>query len=311
MAVVVVKPGPLMTVQDLGRAGWGRFGISPSGPMDPLAARAANAMVGNAAHAALLEITGPGGELQLEEARVVSLCGADLGAVTGVGAPMAAFSSAALEAGQRVRFAIRRRGARAYLAVAGGLDVALSFGSAASDLVGAVGGRPLRAGDRLRLAARSPSASNGLSGAALLGWYDGPGELRFVPASRAGAAAVAALMSAPFTVSPRSSRTGYRLDGPAVPCPWGGTGAELSEPVAPGTIQIPPDGQPILLMADRPTVGGYPAVGYLARADAPKAAQLWPGDRVRFVAISVEEAQAALRAQSDELRRLDAPAAHP
>jgi 5-oxoprolinase (ATP-hydrolysing) subunit C len=300
MAIVIIKTGPLMTVQDLGRPGWGRFGISPSGAMDPLAAQAANTLVGNAAQSPLLEITGPGGEIQLEGARLVAVCGADLGAVTGAGVTVEPFSRLALDAGQRIRFAARRRGARAYLAVAGGLDVARPFGSAASDLAGGVGGGPLRPRDRLALGPAAP-APDGASGAGLLGWYDPAGELRFIPAPRADARALAALAGASFTVSSRSNRTGYRLDGP--PVPSSGRGDELSEPVAPGTIQLPPEGGPILLMADRQTVGGYPALGHLARADAPKAAQLWPGDPVRFVPVSVEEAQAALRAQVADLRR--------
>jgi antagonist of KipI len=260
--------------------------------MDPLAARAANALAGNPEGAPLLEMTGPGAELLFEAERRVALAGADLGAA------IAPFRATVLAAGARLRFSERRRGARAYLAVAGGLAVRAVFGSAATDLAAGLGGatgdgRPLRAGDRLTFgpSPAAPPATDDLD--ALAAAYADAGRLRFLPAAAVDDATVAAFAAGSYVVTPRSSRSGYRLDGPPVALP--SAGERLSEPIAPGTIQVPPDGLPILLMADRQTVGGYPAVGYLARADVPKAAQLWPGDRVRFVPISLDEAQAAAR----------------
>jgi antagonist of KipI len=297
-ALRIIKPGPLVTVQDLGRPGWGRFGVSPSGTMDPLAARAANALAGNAQGAALLELTGPGGEIEFEGAAFIALGGADLGAeltAPGAAASLAPFRATPVAAGQRVRFVARRRGARAYLAVAGGLTAPLAFGSAATDLAAGLGGA-LRAGERVALAnpaAPAPARAGDL--AALLRCYQEPDRLRFVAAAGAAPAAVEALAAGAFSVSPRSSRTGYVLDGPPVAA--AGAADLLSDPIAPGAIQLPPRGGPILLMADRQTVGGYPVVGYLAAADVPRAAQLWPQDPVRFAAVSVAEAQAALRAQ--------------
>jgi antagonist of KipI len=306
-ALRIVKPGPLLTIQDLGRPGWGRFGVSPSGALDPLAARAANALAGNAPGAPLLEITGRGGEIAFEDARRVGLAGADLGAeIVGAGAAardLPPFRGAAVAGGDVLRLRERRAGARAYLAVRGGVVGDAAFGSAASDLAGGLGGRPLRAGDRVALG--DPGAGVGAPDAAeaslasLRVFYADPERLRFVPAASAPAGAVAALAAAPFAVTPRSNRTGYELDGPTLA--MGAAADLLSEPIAPGAIQVPPDGRPILLMADRQTVGGYPVVGYLARADVPKAAQLWPGDRVRFAAVSVEDAQAAAREQDAAL----------
>jgi biotin-dependent carboxylase-like uncharacterized protein len=307
-ALRIVKPGPLVTVQDLGRPGWGRFGVSPSGALDPLAARAANALAANPPGAPLLEITGRGAEIAFEDARRVGLAGADLGAeIAGAGAAareLPPFRAAAVAAGDVLYLRERRAGARAYLAVSGGVVADAAFGSAASDLAGGLGGRPLRAGDLVALGAPGVAVMTAAAEAAVASlrrFYVDPERLRFVPAAAAPAAAVAALAAAPFTVTPRSNRAGYELDGPLLDMDIAAAADLLSEPIAPGAIQVPPDGRPILLMADRQTVGGYPVVGYLARADVPKAAQLWPGDRLRFAAVSVEDAQTAAREQEAAL----------
>jgi biotin-dependent carboxylase-like uncharacterized protein len=308
-ALVVTKPGLLMTVQDLGRPGWGRFGISPSGALDPLAARAANGLVGNPSSAPLLEVTGAGGVIAFEEERLIAVCGADLGAEVGLPGgprPLPPFSATRLDSGESIWFRARRRGARAYLAVDGGVEARRSFGSAASDLAGGHGGGPLRASDRLALGRAVRALAVGRDAAGLARWYADPDRLRFVPAAAAPGAALAVFEGGAYAVSPRSNRTGYQLDGPALEMRSDAT--ELSEPIAPGSIQVPPDGRPILLMADRQTVGGYPVIGFLAGADVPKAAQLWPGDRIRFVAISLDEARAELVAQRAELDRCFPPA---
>src|SRR5262249_41211593 len=152
------------------------------------------------------------------------------------GVELAPFSRASLGQGQHLRFRARRRGARAYLAVAGALEARRSFGSAASDLAGGLGGRPLRAADRLELGPAPARPPDERDARPLARWYDAPGRLRFVPASAAPQAAVSALESAEYRVSPRSNRTGYLLDGPPVALP--ADGRDLSEPIAPGTIQV-------------------------------------------------------------------------
>jgi antagonist of KipI len=293
----LVRPGMLTTVQDLGRRGLGRFGVSPSGAMDPLALRVANRLAGNADGAAALELTGPGAEiLFLAEARF-ALAGGDLGALLD-GAPLPAIGAGVARPGQRLHFTARRQGARAVLAVAGGLDVPPVLGSAATDLgggLGGIGGKPLPRGQRLAsrppAEARPPSAPAALA-AMLAAAHADPFLLRFVPDEDPDVPALTAerFRAACLRVSDRSNRTGYRFTGqplPVAPAP-----ARLSEPLADGTIQLPPDGLPILLMADRNTTGGYPRLGHLAAADRPKAAQLWPGDEVRFLPVSVEEALA-------------------
>ena len=300
--VEVVRPGVLATVQDLGRPGLGRFGVSPSGAMDPLALRIANRLLGNPAGAPALELTGPGAELRFLHDAAYALAGADLGATLD-GAPAPLHRAARAPAGAVLRFAKRARGARATLALAGGIEVAPVLGSAATDLDAGLGGGALGRGARLAAAsAADPPAvpSPWRPSPALLALaYDDPFLLRYLPHAdpALGDGATAGFASAPWKVTERSNRTGYRLAGPApLPLRPGRAADRLSEPLAPGTLQVPPDGQPIMLMADRQTVGGYPILGHLAAADRARAAQLWPGDMVRFRAVSLDEAHAAARA---------------
>jgi biotin-dependent carboxylase-like uncharacterized protein len=294
----VVRPGLLATVQDLGRPRLGRFGVSPAGAMDPLALRVANRLAGNEDGAAAIELTGPGAELRFVEAAAFAIAGADLGATLD-GQPVALGRAHQAGEGARLSFPKRVRGARAILAVAGGIEVPRLLGSASADLDAGLGGRLAR-GQRLAVGrAAAPRAVGDVSFA-----YADPFRLRFVPAADPAvpAEAVARFTGAPFRISERSNRTGYRLAGE--PLPVAVAADRQSAPVAPGTIQLPPDGQPILLMADRQTVGGYPVLGYLIAADRPRAAQLWPGDEVRFAMVSLDEAHGLSRMLAAALEML-------
>jgi biotin-dependent carboxylase-like uncharacterized protein len=284
--IEVVRPGLLSTIQDLGRHGLGRFGVSPGGAMDPLALRLANRRAGNDDGAPALELTGPGAELRFLDDTVFALAGADLGATLD-GTPLAPAPWYRAAAGTILRFPRRVRGARSMLAVAGGLDVPRFLGSAAVDLDAGLGARLVRGQRLATLPAPGPPRS--LADVDLA--YADPFRLRFVPGD-APVAAIAAFAQSAFRVSDRSNRTGYRLTGPVLAVP---AADRLSQPVAPGAIQLPPDGQPILLMADRQTVGGYLCLGHLIAADRPKAAQLWPGDEIRFAPVTLAEAHAAAR----------------
>lgn len=291
MILRVVRPGILATVQDLGRPGMGRWGVSPGGALDRLALRVANRLLGNPGGAPALELTGAGFGARFDAPTDVALCGADLGAEID-GRPAAPWLADRVPAGGTLALGARRRGARAYLAVPGGFAVAAVLGSASTDLdaaLGGLGGRALRAGDEVAFpggeAARRPTAD----ASALSRFYQGGALLRYVPAPGAPG-----LDGLDFRVGPRSNRTGYRLEGARLPP---APADEISEAIAPGAIQIPPDGAPILLLADRQTVGGYACAGHVARADLPRAAQLWPGDAVRFRAITVADAQRAAQEQ--------------
>jgi len=300
MSLLVRKPGLFTTLQDLGRTGQGRWGVSPCGAMDPLALVLANRLVGNDAGAAALEVTALGPELVFEEDATFALAGADLTATLD-GARVAVDQAQRARAGQALRFGARVRGARTYLAVTGGLGrgARAFLGSAATDVearLGGLQGRPLRAGDALELEPQPAFQPRSAQGA-WERWYQPPGEVRFIPepGTRLPAGSVERFTGSRFRVSARSNRQGYRLEGPALPTDT--SGLQISEPVAPGTLQLPPDGQPIVLMADRQTTGGYPRLGHVLRADVPKLAQLWLGDEVTFRAVTLDEARQALREQ--------------
>jgi biotin-dependent carboxylase-like uncharacterized protein len=299
MSLRVHKPGLFTTIQDLGRPGYGRWGVSPGGAMDPLALTLANHLVGNSAHAAALEVTALGPELVFGQEATFAVTGAELGAtLEGVRLPLGQAHRA--QSGQTLRFGARGQGARAYVAVAGGLARGARpfLGSVATDIeagLGGLGGRPLRAGDVLELEPQ-PSFQERTVQAGWERWYQPHEEVRFIPEAGTPlpAEALERFMASRFRISPRSNRVGYRLEG--APLPTESTGMQLSEPVAPGTVQLPPDGNPIVLMADRQTTGGYPRLGHVIRADVPKLAQLWLGDAVSFRAVTLEEARQALHA---------------
>jgi antagonist of KipI len=293
----ILKPGLLATVQDLGRPGLGRFGVSPAGAMDPLALRVANRLVGNDDGAAALELTGPGAELRFAEAATFALGGGDLGAEL-EGQPVALWRAHRAAAGATLRLPRRVRGARAVLAVAGGVQGQPVLGSASTDLDAGLGGGRLARGQRLATGpARAPRPAPLVDFA-----YQDPFQLRYLPAEDPAIASDSAALfgQAAFKVSDRSNRTGYRLTGPSLPVM--AAADRLSAPIAPGTIQLPPGGQPILLMADRQTIGGYPVLGHLIAADRPKAAQLWPGDEIHFRPVPLEEAHRAAARLADALR---------
>jgi biotin-dependent carboxylase-like uncharacterized protein len=306
--ISVIASGPLLTVQDLGRPAARRYGVPQGGAMDAFALAAANRLVGNSPGAAGLEITAGGAELAFARPTRLALAGADLGATLG-GRPLPLWAAVLADAGARLRFAGRRGawGARAYLAVAGGVDVPLVLGSRATDLGGGFGGlagRPLRPGDTLAVGPAPPAAAS-----AGLRWpagqrppYGPAPRLRLLPGPHLDCfaeGALEALAAAALRVSVTSNRMGYRLEG--VTLPYARPCSLPSLGVVPGAVQVPPDGAPILLMADAQTTGGYPLVGAVASADLPLAAQLLPGDTLRLIPAGLDEALAARLALSEAL----------
>jgi antagonist of KipI len=312
--VVVVKPGMLTTVQDRGRWGLQGTGVPVAGPMDAVSHRMANRLVGNEEDAATLEITLIGPDLVFEEPAVVAVCGAEFALRAG-GAPVQMWGPFEMKAGARLTFGSRGRGARAYCAVAGGIPVEAVFGSRATSLVarmGPFGGRALAAGDRLPLAPDRPKtleeldawttlkgrATTTLKGRATPAIPDGGARLRVMWGPQDDLfteAARDALTSGRYVITPQSNRMGYRLDGPRVA--HSGSADILSDATPLGTLQVPGSGQPILLMADRQTAGGYPKIATVITTDLSTAGQLAPGDWVAFVPCERREALAALRDQ--------------
>lgn len=297
-ALVVERPGLLTTVQDRGRWGRQHLGIPVGGWMDHFSARLANRLVGNPDGEAVLEVTAIGPTLFVDGALTVAVAGAEFEVEVGPRTAVPPFVDVVSD-GARIRFGHRLRGGRAYLAVAGGLDVPVTLGSRSTDLrahFGGHAGRHLKTGDRLEVGpARTPGEVRPRS-LASPDWLSCR-ILRLLPSpedDRWSRAAGRALCSDSWIVSPESDRMGYRLIGSArlMDAP----GSLSSHPVVTGAVQIPPGGIPILLMADRQTTGGYPVAGIVAAADLPIAAQLLPGDTCRFEPASLAAADVARRA---------------
>jgi antagonist of KipI len=285
-ALTVVRPGMLTTAQDLGRWGHQGSGVPVAGPMDAYSHRLANRRAGNPDGAVTLEVTLIGPELTADEPVVCAVAGADFGVqVNGEAVNTAgAFN---VPARARLRFADRRKGGRAYLAVRGGFDVEELFGSRATSVIsrmGPFGGRALKSGDRLPIgsvagAARMAGAPLVLpDGGARVHVMLGPHDSMFTRA------AVETFFGTRFAITPQSNRMGYRLEG--APLAHVGQADILSDATPMGSLQVPASGQPILLMADRQTTGGYPKIATVITADLPIVGQLVPGDWIEFQACS-------------------------
>jgi biotin-dependent carboxylase-like uncharacterized protein len=329
--IEVLRAGTLSSVQDLGRAGYRHLGICRSGALDTLALTVANQLVGNANHAAGLEITLGPVALRFPRATRIALAGADF-AATLDDVPVHAWWSVTVAAGQTLTLRAAKRGMRAYLAVAGGIDVLPMLGSRSTDLTagfGGLGGRALKDGDRLPVggpgAAAGPAFKPGMPafGVKSPAWCrfarlepgarhvanhvaGQPLVMRVLPGPEYGSfsgAALDALWSQDWQVTPHSNRMGYRLSGPALKRKK--NGELLSHGVVPGTIQVPPNGQPIVLMGDAQTAGGYPKIGAVISADLWRLAQARLNSHLCFVECTPAEARAALVELETYLKQID------
>jgi biotin-dependent carboxylase-like uncharacterized protein len=276
--IVVRSPGLLTTVQDLGRPGWAHLGVPLAGAVDRAALRAANRLVGNPSGAAALETTMVGPELELEADAVIAVTGGRCAvAVDGQGVDPGV--AVTVRAGRTVAVGAVSRGVRSYLAVRGGIDVPAVLGSRSTCTLSGLGPAPLAAGDRLPVGV----ARAGAVGAEQLPPIVEEPVLRVVPGPRLdsfAADALGTLTGSSYVVSPSSDRTGVRLEGAALQRV---SDDELpSEGVVPGAVQVPPDGQPILFLANCPTTGGYPVIAVVRPEDLPHAAQARPGSVLRF-----------------------------
>jgi KipI family sensor histidine kinase inhibitor len=284
--VEVLEPGTQTTVQDLGRTGYRRYGVARAGAMDPIALGAANHAVGNARSAPGLECTLAGPRLRFLRTTRFAVAGADLGAVlwrSDLGRWVVPHGrSVVARPGNVLAFEGRRSGYRAYVAFAGGLAVPIVMGSCATDVGAAFGGTggALRAGDLLRGGRAIGSASNAspipdASDLVRLQVTPGPQEQALDDAS------MRMILTEEFVVSTEADRAGLRLEGPRLR--HRGSAEILSDGMPPGSIQVPPDGAPIVMAAEGPTTGGYVKPLVIVSADLPKLGQLVPGEtRVRF-----------------------------
>lgn len=302
----IQQPGLFTTVQDLGRWGYGQFGMSVAGAMDAYAMRVGNILLGNPENAPVLEMTLLGPSLIFDGNAYFTLTGADLQpSLNGQSIDM--WNVHLARSGDRLTFGGTSSGCRAYFAVAGGFDVLLVMGSASTYLRGTLGGyqgRALQAGDRL---ASKPLSSPALPGFTLPkdklpDYHDtirvilGPQDDAFTQEG------LNTFFSAEYIVSPQADRMGYRLEGPQIE--HADSADIISDGIALGAIQVPSHGQPIIMLADRQTTGGYTKIANVISVDIPSVAQKKPGDTLRFEQISIEDAQQLYREQEAQLADL-------
>jgi antagonist of KipI len=308
----VLSPGALTTVQDRGRFGYGRYGVAPSGAVDSFSLRIGNLLMDNPEDEACLEITVMGLRVRVLTDLLIAITGADLHPHLNE-KPLKMWHAHLLKKGEILSFRGPRSGCRAYLAVGGGISLSPVMGSKSTNLFsrfGGLEGRALKKGDIL--SSDSPHLHLKAKGRAV--------EQRWIPSYRKKWAlrvllgpqddhfteeGKRALLHAPFEVTPQSDRTGVRLAGPALQRKPGMEDSIISEGVIAGTIQVPGDGQPIIILAETVT-GGYRKIATVITADLPVLGQIRPGDTVRFEEVSLDEAYQALREAEAAIEKLKA-----
>ena len=300
--VTILRPGMMMTVQDAGRSGMLRFGVSGAGAIDAEAMAVANALVGNPQGTAVLEFASFGGALRFEDDRLVAVCGAVVSLAID-GRPVPPWESHRIRAGQELSIGAMRETLWGYVAISGGIATEPVLSARATHLRSAIGGhegRALLAGDTLPLG--EPPAEGRTRRLRSL-WRGRVGPVRVVlgPQNDRFAPEVTALfLRAPFTVTQKRDRMAMVLDGPALPARDGHD--IVSDGTLPGSIQVPGSGRPMVLLADRQTTGGYPKIATVARVDLARLAQMPAGRAFRFQAVPAEAAEEALIARRAALR---------
>jgi antagonist of KipI len=314
MTIKVLEQGLSTTVQDLGRIGFQQYGVVVGGVMDEFAAKIANILIGNNEDDAVVEITLIGPTLVFQQDTLISLCGADLSASIG-GEPVPLWKPIFVKEGSILRFGRPQQGCRTYLAVDGGFDVPLVMESRSTYVRGRIGGyqgRALQKGDILnynpnrrhsdlakllltQIWSGSFKTVNWTVSSLIKPVYKKDPQIRFMKGPHFDLfkeKSQREFLSEKYKVTPNSDRMGYRLSAKALKL---NNDVELlSEAVTMGTIQVPNDGQPIILMADRQTIGGYPKIGYVASVDFPVLSQVMPGENLTFKEISIQDAQRLL-----------------
>ncbi|HEX7157263.1 MAG TPA: biotin-dependent carboxyltransferase family protein [Burkholderiaceae bacterium] len=315
MNIRVLKPGSFTTIQDAGRWGSQQLGVSASGPMDEVSHRIANLLVGNPPAAATLEVTLLGPVLGFDVDAVVAVVGGTPN-VRLDGSPVPAARTLQVTSGEVLTVKDLARGARCYIAVAGGIVVPEVLGSCATHArsrLGGLLGRPLRSGDVLQVGRAAAAAGRPWAARAAhwsvssyeLARLHSPDPIRVLRGrheARFPAGVRDAFYQERFLITTQSDRMGFRLR--AGSAALASHTAAISEGVSFGTVQLPPDGHPIVLMADRQPTGGYPCIANVITADLPRLAQCRPGESISFEQVTLERAYEALRGQEEFLRRL-------
>jgi antagonist of KipI len=305
MALRIINPGLMTTVQDLGRYGYAHLGVTPAGAADALALRVANRLLGNQENTAALEMTLLGATVEFEHAAMVALTGAQLDCRLGnARAPM--WRAFPVLPGSVLKCGAISGGARAYLAVQGGFELKPVMGSVATLRLahfGGLEGRALKAGDQLAIHHVGSVGTRRISWQALA--YLAPRrELRLTAGPQAGwfsAEGLQRLQGNAYVILEDSDRRGIRFRGEALTLPP--KSQLVTEGISLGAMQVPPDGQPIILFVDQQTTGGYPKIANVIAADLRHVAQLRPRDEVRFQVITIEEALRLLREQEEWLQK--------
>lgn len=290
--IKIISPGLMTTVQDLGRYGYQQYGVSVSGAMDCIAASLANILIGNNENEGLLEATITGPEIEFLSATIIAITGGDMGPLIN-DIPVSLNKAVAVEKGDLLSFNGIKQGCRCYVAFAGGIDVPLVMGSKSTFLKAGIGGyrgRALKAGDILKIGSLQTSPE--IIGGEANNFYDygsgkiklrvllGPQDTAFTDEG------IETFFSNEYTVSNNSDRMGYSLEGPVIHHKE--SADIISDGIAMGAIQIPSKGNPIIMMADRQTTGGYTKIGNVISADLPKLAQAKPKDKILFEKVSLE-----------------------
>lgn len=301
--ITVINPGLLTTVQDEGRWGYQRYGMPVAGVMDRFAYRTANLLAGNDSAAAVLEMTMLGGTFYFESSSYVALCGADMQAELN-GTSVSNWSAFFVPAGSELSLGFAVSGCRSYLAVQGGFNVPQVLGSRSTYVRGGIGGhsgRQLKAGDNLSLSkAENISSGKKSMPAELVPQYPSEITLRVLLGPQDDLftdEGIETIFSSSYDITDEADRMGYRLEGPVIRhC---GKADIVSDALCQGAIQVPGHGRPIIMMADRQTTGGYAKIGTVIGPDLAKLAQAKPGDSIRFVRCSDQEAVAALTEEAN------------
>ena len=308
MSITVLNPGLMTTVQDQGRIGYQQFGVSVSGVMDPRAAAVANMLVGNDEKEAVLECTMMGPHLQFNQANCIAITGGDL-MPTIDGKPVPNYTAIKVEAGQVLKFTMPKTGCRAFIAFAGGLDIPEVMGSRSTYMkakIGGMEGRKLQKDDVIGFRAPKAELKN-MNFRSMASEFVprkeytvrvilGPQDDYFTEEG------IKTFLSQTYTVTAEFDRMGCRLEGAVIEHKEGGD--IISDGIAFGAIQVPSSGQPIIMLGDRQTTGGYTKIANVITVDFRILAQLKQGDKVRFEQVSVKTAQAALLTQRAALKTI-------
>lgn len=296
MGIIIQSKGFLTTIQDLGRVGYQQFGVPASGAMDQRSMRLANLLVGNPEEEAVMEMLLLGAQIAFRSANVIAITGADLSpAINGVPAP--SYAAISVKAGDTLSFGGMRWGSHCYVAFAGGLEIPLVMGSKSTYIKAGIGGwqgRKLEAGDQIPFTAPIERLPN-MRGRAFIpeDFSQNPCEIRVILGPQEDCFTPEGLetfLSSPYSLTHEFDRMGCRLEGKAIA--HVGDGNIISDGIAFGAVQVPSHGQPIIMLADRQTVGGYAKIATVISVDLPKLVQKSAGDQVRFRAVSLQEAQA-------------------